>query len=369
MAPRKMSKEYGESVDPNTDVLLDTSLRAIDTVKSWTQVFDILQHELINCPEDSGDEVTETHATKLRDIAESEIQKIATWMRLMPYNNMIGWALENVDISTRSICNSQKVVVGSFRPEHIKVMYKLSLIFKYSYNVEFIMEFDQQECTQYGKNYTDLIKKWWGHPEKFRADTHGIYATTSLDAHMIYVAMMLCRIFGKKDSSHFLLAWVPIMNEVAEGYSFNWAKMLSDNLAKEIIGYQLEKSKGKPSPLYMSAYIMDSIFFITPFPLMSWSWNPTNAEPIHFYHSKLWEDKARHFFYEICHYVVVPIHISLYGFPPPRISDRIMANLGKVSDWYIEENFSYIRVFGCSVPPHALPKFLPDRLVCREVDY
>jgi hypothetical protein len=59
------------------------------------------------------------------------------------------------------------------------------------------------------KNYPDLIKEWWGHPEKFRADTHDIYATTSLDAHMIYVAMMLCRIFGKKDSSHFLLAWVP----------------------------------------------------------------------------------------------------------------------------------------------------------------
>jgi hypothetical protein len=119
----------------------------------------------------------------------------------------------------------------------------------------------------------------------------------------------------------------------------------------------------------MSAYIMDAICFMTPFPLMSWSWTPTNVEPIHFYHSKLWEDKARDFFYEICHYVVVSIHIALYGFPPPRISDRIMANLGKIADWYIEENFSYIRVFGCSVPPHALPKFLPDRLVCREVAY
>ena len=76
MAPRKMAKEYGASVDPNKYVLLDNSLRAIDTVKSWTQVFDILQHYLINCPEDSSDKVTKTHATKLRDIAESEIQNI-----------------------------------------------------------------------------------------------------------------------------------------------------------------------------------------------------------------------------------------------------------------------------------------------------
>jgi hypothetical protein len=38
-------------------------------------------------------------------------------------------------------------------------------------------------------------------------------------------------------------------------------------------------------------------------------------------------------------------------------------------DWYIEESFSYIRVYGCFTSPHALPKFLPDRLICREVAY
>jgi hypothetical protein len=108
---------------------------------------------------------------------------------------------------------------------------------------------------------------------------------------------------------------------------------------------------------------------MTPFPLMDWSWTPTNTEPIHFYHFKLWEHEARDFFYEICHYVVVPIHITLYSFPPPRISDKIMENLDKLADWYIEENFSYIRVFRCSVLLHSLPNFLPNRLVCWEVAY
>jgi hypothetical protein len=119
----------------------------------------------------------------------------------------------------------------------------------------------------------------------------------------------------------------------------------------------------------MSTYIMDVIFFMTPFPLMNWSWTPTNTEPIHFYHSKLWEDKAKDFFYEIFHHVVVPVHIALYGFPPPWISDRIMGNLGKIEYWYIEESISYIRVFGCLVPLQSLPNFLPDRLACREVAY
>jgi hypothetical protein len=132
-----------------------------------------------------------------------------------------------------------------------------------------MMEFEQQECIQYDKTYPDIIKSWWGHPEKFRADAHGMYATTLLDTHIIYVAMMLYILFGKKSPTHFSMAWVSIMHEVVEGYSFNWAKILSDKLAKEITEYELAKSKGKPSPFYMFTYIMDAICFIAPFPLMN----------------------------------------------------------------------------------------------------
>jgi hypothetical protein len=145
--------------------------------------------------------------------------------------------------------------------------------------------------------------------------------------------------------------------------------MLLDNLAKGIDDYKTTKSKGKHTPFYMSAYVMDAICFMTPFPLMNWIWTPASSKPIHFYHSKLWEENAKDFFYEICHNVVVPIHTTIYGHRPPWISERIMGNLGKIVDWFIEENLSYIRVFGCLVPPHALPQIFLDRLVCIEVAY
>jgi hypothetical protein len=131
--------------------------------------------------------------------------------------------------------------------------------------------------------------------------------------------------------------------------------------------YQTTRSNGRPLAFYMLAYIMDAICFTTPFPLMNWSWNPTCTKPIHEYHSKLWEENVKDSFYEICHFMVIPVHQMLYGFAPPCISESVIGNLKVVSDWFIEENFSYIRVFRCSIPPHALPKFLPDRLVCREV--
>jgi hypothetical protein len=248
-------------------------------------------------------------------------------------------------------------------------MYKLSSAPKYTYNATFILDFERRECTQYGRTGHDIIKTWWGNPTKFKSDAHGIYSTTSLDAHILYIAMMLCRLFGRKNPAHFTVEWVSIINEVVEGYTFNWAKMLSDNLAKEVVEYKSLKSRGKHAPFYMSTYIMDAICFMTPFPLMNWSWTPASSEPIHFYHSKLWEENAKDLFYEICHNVVVPIHVAIYGHPPPRISEHIMGNLGTIADWYIEQNFSYIRVFDCFISPHALPKFLPDRLVCREVAY
>jgi hypothetical protein len=86
---------------------------------------------------------------------------------------------------------------------------------------------------------------------------------------------------------------VPFLHEEAEGYSFNWNKILLDNLAKDVMEYQTARSSGRPVAFYMSAYIMDAICFKTPFPLMNWSLNPACTEPIHEYHSKMWEENAK----------------------------------------------------------------------------
>jgi hypothetical protein len=93
-----------------------------------------------NSPSDS-----ENH---LRDIAESELHKIATRPWLMAYNDMISWALDKVDILTRSILNDQGAIIDSFKPKHIHVMYKLSPNPNFIYNAKFIVEFQRKECTE-----------------------------------------------------------------------------------------------------------------------------------------------------------------------------------------------------------------------------
>jgi hypothetical protein len=106
---------------------------------------------------------------------------------------------------------------------------------------------------------------------------------------------------------------------------------------------------------------------MTPFPLMSWSWAPSDAEPIHVYHSKLWEDKAVDFKYKIFNWAMVLMHVAIFSNPLPRISDSIVVNLSSVADWYVEAEFSYIMVFSASLPPRDLPLFIPDRLACRKI--
>jgi hypothetical protein len=117
-------------------------------------------------------------------------------------------------------------------------MYQLSPAPNFIYSDSFLVGFGKKECAQYGKNMPDLIKDWCSRPEKFRADSHGVYVVSSLEPHMMYIAMMMCRLYGRENTTHFLLPWVPIMHIVVYGYSFDWPKMLSNNLFREIIEYQ-----------------------------------------------------------------------------------------------------------------------------------
>jgi hypothetical protein len=359
MAPKKASKKNEEQ--PEGDIISDTTASGVHSVKSWNGISEKLEDELKYAATDS-----ENH---LRDIAETELHKVAARPRLVSYTDMIAWALDKVDVPTRSILNEQGAVIGSFRPEHIQVMYKLSPNYRHTFNSEFVAAFQRKECIEGGQTYPDMIRGWARDENKFRADLHGIYATAALNEYMVYVAMMLCRLFGRKDPCHFHADWTPFLEEVSEGRSFNWHKILSDNLTSEVMNYKAARSKGQPVSFYMSAYIMDAICFMTPFPLMNWSWNVSCPEPVHKYHSALWEENAKNVFYEVCHYVIIPLHKIFFGCEPPRISNTIIENLKSVADWFIEENFSYVRVYGCSIPPHALPKILPDRLICREVAY
>ena len=136
MAPKKAPNKNEDTQEG--DIISDTTPHAINSIKSWTQISELLEYELKNADPDS-----ENH---LRDIAESELHKVAMHLRLVSYTDMIGWALDKVDIPTRSIQNEKGAIVHSFRPKHIQVMYKLSPNYRHTFNVEFVVEFQKGMC-------------------------------------------------------------------------------------------------------------------------------------------------------------------------------------------------------------------------------
>jgi hypothetical protein len=131
MAPKKAPKKNEDQ--PEGDIISDTTTSGVHSVKTWTGISKKLEEELKYVDFD-----LENH---LRDIAESKLHKVVARPRLVTYTDMICYALDRLDIPTRSILNKQGVVIGSFRPEHIQVMYKLSPSYRHTFNSQFLAEF------------------------------------------------------------------------------------------------------------------------------------------------------------------------------------------------------------------------------------
>ena len=67
--------------NPKGYIISNTTPHAIDSIKPWREIYELLDYEIKNSLADS-----ENH---LRDIAESELHKIAACPRLMAYNDII----------------------------------------------------------------------------------------------------------------------------------------------------------------------------------------------------------------------------------------------------------------------------------------
>jgi hypothetical protein len=73
----------------------------------------------VNYSNDSSDNEKDDLATKYNIFVQSEMQKVEARPRLIPYYDMIRWALEHVDIPTRTLINEKKVTIWTFRPEQL----------------------------------------------------------------------------------------------------------------------------------------------------------------------------------------------------------------------------------------------------------
>jgi len=78
--------------------------------------------------------------------------------------------------------------------------------------------------------------------------------------------------------------------------------------------------------------------------------------------------------YTYCEFIDLFIHPAmsmLMSSPPPRLTEEMqrILHLSKaysIGDWYLYQNHTVIRVYGCELPPYRLPKYVPMRLFALE---
>ena len=141
MAPRKASKSSVDVLGQGLENVIDTSPWSVDSVPNWSFVYDVLQAELVDYSNDSSDNEKDDITTKYKIVIQSGMHKVVARPRLLPYYDMVRWALDHVDILTRTIVNEQRVTIGTFRPEQLQAMYKLPTVSNLTYNVEFLENF------------------------------------------------------------------------------------------------------------------------------------------------------------------------------------------------------------------------------------
>ena len=88
-------------------------------MRTWSYVLEVLQSDVVNFSNDSSDNEKDDMTTKYKIVVQEEMHKVAARPRLLPYYDMIWWALDHVDIPTRTIINEKKVIVGTFRQENL----------------------------------------------------------------------------------------------------------------------------------------------------------------------------------------------------------------------------------------------------------
>ena len=77
--------------------------------------------------------------------------------------------------------------------------------------------------------------------------------------------ILMSRSFGRKDASHFLDKWIPIIHQVITyGSVLNWGEIISSNM-----DIQLNKEK-KEHKFYMHSYLLDVMCASREYPSLGW---------------------------------------------------------------------------------------------------
>lgn len=267
-----------------TPLYTDTACNKEAGITTWEGMYNLLEEEnprVMEVTATAGQHGS-SDASSI-ELACSFLHRIAARPRILPYTDMVKWVLDSTDIMNKNFKTQGQELISSFTPQYLKLMYHL-LEPQETYNKQFMEKFAKEN-----ENLTECTKDWSIRDEALKKDKHGMYSIGSLTSPYCFATAMLCRLFGKPDINKFSPEWLPLLNAVVNATIVDWAKILSDNLAMAILNYRSKRivSQRIYSPFYLSAYVMDSICYVSKFLLMVWKWTTQDPLPIHVDHKEL----------------------------------------------------------------------------------
>jgi hypothetical protein len=96
-----------------------------------------------------------------------------------------------------------------------------------------------------------------------------------------------------------------------------------------------------------------------------------NPQSVSSWTSLVRENSTKFIFRDFIDQFYHPMVCMLDSRMEPRINEEVhiilhLSDLAKTGDWYLYQDHTEIRVYGCEFPPYKLPKYLPIRIFALE---
>jgi hypothetical protein len=185
---------------------------------------------------------------------------------VFPCIELLKWLINHTDTQKCLINDDQWQVCRVFLPVEVQSYYKIRDP-EERLNTDFIIKFYEHHDTD------RVMDSWWREDKKYTNQTSSWYQTTNLRELYIYLMALICRLYGEKDCSMFLEAWMPLAYTMAiYGRHFNWGAIISKKLSICIQQAQTPKEGETPS-FYMALYLLDVMCTKNVFASMNLSWH------------------------------------------------------------------------------------------------
>lgn len=137
LATPTMTQPVANSGAKKKGLISDTTCLGLRRT-TWQGTYNLLEAEEPQVTEiEATADSTRKSGCNLKYLADSFLHIIAAREQILPYTDVVRWAIEHIPITDMTFCTVDGTIFGSFQPESLRQMYHLPKPMK-KYNKEYL---------------------------------------------------------------------------------------------------------------------------------------------------------------------------------------------------------------------------------------